>query len=101
MSTTNKPGNRETVTHNAIMAVINEGQVRMAGIEEQLTAIAEKLEVLPEMQRDIAETKEIVEAWAAIKTMGKFVKWTGSILAALAGIFAAMKIAAMQMMGRF
>ncbi len=55
--------------------------------------IREMLKPLPEMQADIAKTREIVEAWAAVKTMGKFLKWFSGLLAALVAIFAAFKVA--------
>ena len=71
-----------------------QGSERFMSIETKLESIVEALEPLPEMkanitqmQQDIAATKELVEAWNAVKTGGKFVTWLGAITAALAAIW--------------
>lgn len=58
-----------------------------------LQDISAALSVLPEMQADIASTKEIVEAWGAVKIAGKFIKWSSGIIAAIAIILVAGKAA--------
>lgn len=44
-----------------------------------------------EIQKDVAETRDIVKAWEAVKTGGKFVKWFGALAAAVVAIIAAVK----------
>lgn len=63
-------------------------------IERKLESIVEALEPMPQMrsditqmQKDVAATKELVEAWNAVKTGGKFVTWLGAIAAALAALW--------------
>ena len=56
-----------------------------------LKDISESLSVLPAMQEDISSTKEIVEAWGAVKVAGKFLKWISGIVMAVAVIFLAGK----------
>ncbi|MBC2668763.1 hypothetical protein ACFOON_15150 [Novosphingobium piscinae] len=101
----------EKPTHAQIYEALGKLDVRMAQTDERLDAgsnrfveikkaldeIAEAVKPIPQMQADIAATKEIVEAWGAIKTFGKFIKWFGGIIVALtaigASIFAALKFA--------
>lgn len=64
-----------------------QGSERFMSIEKKLESIVEALEPLPQMQKDIAATKELVEAWNAVKTGGKFVTWLGAIAAALAALW--------------
>ena len=83
-------------THETIMAAIADGKLETDArlkrgethfqeIFEAITRIEEAVKPIPQMQADIRDTKEIVEAWTAVKTMGKFLKWFSGILAA-AGI---------------
>lgn len=71
-----------------------QGSERFMSIERKLESIVEALEPLPQMrtdmaqmQKDISATKELVEAWNAVKTGGKFVTWLGAIAAALAAVW--------------
>lgn len=68
---------------------LNAGSDRFVEIQKSLEQIAEAVKPIPQMQADIAATKEIVEAWGAIKTFGRFIKWAGGIIAGLAVIGAA------------
>ena len=52
------------------------------------------------MRDDVNKTKDIVEAWNAMKTGGRFLKWLGGVVAALTAIVAAAKLGAAQFMGR-
>lgn len=67
---------------------------RFTAIESALLEIRDALKPLPDMQKDITSTKEIVEAWAAVKTMGKFLKWFGTCMAGLSAIWIAIKVGA-------
>lgn len=49
---------------------------------------------LTAIESKVDETKEIVEAWGAAKAVGKFVKWTGAIAAAVVAIMLFVKHAA-------
>lgn len=40
----------------------------------------------------VNETKDIVQAWEAVKVGGKFIKWLGSIATALAALWLIMKV---------
>lgn len=80
-------------THESLARRLDAGGARFSEIDTTLHEIRELLKPLPEMQADIAKTREIVEAWAAVKTMGKFLKWFSGLLAALVAIFAAFKVA--------
>lgn len=58
--------------------------------DAQFREIGQKLDCLiastGKMQAEITATKEIVEAWSAVKTAGKFIKWFGAICAAVVAI---------------
>jgi hypothetical protein len=82
-------------THADLAAQLAEGGRRFAMIEKRLTEIADKLEPLPQMQADIAATKDIVEAWSAFKTFGKFIKWLSGLVVACGALWAAIKFMAM------
>jgi hypothetical protein len=69
---------------------------RMGQIEEKLDQIASAVDglaktvahhglVIDEAKQIAAETREMVEAWRTAKGVGKFLKWGGGILAAVAG----------------
>lgn len=80
---------------------LTRGDERFAAIEDKLDRLIEAVSSIPAIQADLAavkkdaaETKEIVEAWSAVKTMGKFLKWASGIVAALAAIGAAIKVSA-------
>lgn len=68
---------------------LERGEARFRMIDKKLDTLIASVEAL---QKDVAETKEIVEAWSAVKTIGKFVKWAGGILAACVAIGVAVKL---------
>lgn len=80
------------VSHDELARRLDMGTKRFDDIEQTLMAIMEQTSAIPKMQEDIAETREMVEAWAAVKTAGRFLKWLAGIIAALAAIIAAAKI---------
>lgn len=78
-------------SHQEILNSLERGQAKFVEIEKQLEAIVEALKPLPQMQADIAETKDLVAAFQAVKTVGKFIKWAGGIVTALGAIVLAIK----------
>ena len=66
---------------------LRKGDARFESMEGQLKAIAAAVSGVPEMQADVAATREIVEAWNTAKNLGRFLKWIGPILAAIAGAY--------------
>lgn len=88
-----------------VSARLARGEERFAHIEEKLDRLLAAVSSIPEIQADLAEvkgdtakTKEIVEAWAAVKNVGRFMKWTAGIVTAigviLTGIVITIKLAA-------
>lgn len=84
----------EAVTHEEIKRDLIDGGRRFDTIEATLRDILEKLRSLPEMQKDIAETREIVEAWDTAKNVARFIKWMAGIAAAVGVLWAIAKAAA-------
>lgn len=91
----------DTPSHADIMRQLQNGAERFTKLETLLSTVIEKVEPIPQMQADIAEakkdiaaTKEIVEAWGAIKTVGRFVKWASGVLAGCLALLAIMKAVA-------
>lgn len=89
----------DTPSHADIMRQLQNGAERFTKLETLLSTVIEKVEPIPQMQADIAEakkdiaaTKEIVEAWSAVKTVGKFLKWASGIIAAVTAIGVAIKV---------
>ena len=80
------------VSHEAIMEELRRGAARFVSIEKQLADIADAVKPIPRMQADIAETRELVEAWGAVKLAGKFVKWASGLLGGIAVVWAAIKV---------
>jgi outer membrane murein-binding lipoprotein Lpp len=71
-------------------------------LQEQVARMDEKLDQLIDAVRrlshdverlteDVAATKEIVTAWSAVKTWGKFVTWIAGILGGLFFLWSAWK----------
>lgn len=76
---------------NPINDLSDGGRRQFAAINKQLAAIVKQLEPLPQMQKDISATKEIVEAWNAIKVGGKFIRWIAPIAAPILAFWIWMK----------
>lgn len=72
-----------------IQARLDKGDERFRMIDEKLDKLIASVDAL---KTDVAETKEIVEAWSAVKTWGRFIKWTGGIVAAFVAIGVAVKV---------
>lgn len=93
------------MTNEEIMDRFDEGNRHFAEIRGQLADVLKALESLPQMKLDIEDAKkdsekvkDLVEAWNAAKTGGKFVKWVAPIIGGLIGGWAALKTG---MMGFF
>ena len=83
-----------SVSHEDIREDLLAGGRRFDAIEATLKDIAETLKPLPAMQKDIAATKEIVEAWSTAKNLARFIKWAAGIAAAITGLFVVIKAGA-------
>lgn len=66
-------------------------------VEKKVDDVAAKVETVSE---DVGKTKDIVEAWNAVKTGGKFLKWLGGIVAAVTAIIIAVKAGAAHLWGK-
>lgn len=55
---------------------------------------------LVQVEKDVAETKDLVEAWGAVKTAGKFIKWLGSIATGLVAFYLLAKAGLQHMVGK-
>lgn len=84
-----------------VAARLARGEERFRTIEGKLDRLLDAVACIPDMQSDLADvkedaakTKEIVEAWSAVKTMGKFLKWSAGIIGAVSAIIVALKISA-------
>lgn len=86
------------MTQKEIMERLADGSRQFAQIEEQMGEVLSALKVLPEMQADIARAKadsatvkDIVEAWNAVKTGGRFIRWLVPIIGGFGAAWAALK----------
>lgn len=86
------------MTNEEIMDRFDEGSRHFAEIRGQLADVLKALEPLPQMKLDIEDVKkdsekvkDLVEAWNAVKTGGKFIKWVAPIIGSIVGGWAALK----------
>lgn len=82
------------LSHDDLAARLDAGNQRFAAIDGKLSEIADLLKPLPQMQTDIAATKDIVEAWSTAKNVARFIKWASGIVAAFGILWVAVKAAA-------
>ena len=94
------------MTDEEILKRFDDGSKRFDHIDEQLGIIMAALTDLPKMKEDIeaaqkdsATVKDLVEAWSAVKTGGKFVKWVGPIIGGFFAGWAAIKFQIASMLG--
>lgn len=52
-----------------------------------------------DLTKEVSETREIVEAWGAVKTAGKFIKWLGVVFGSLTAIAVGVKLGIAHMFG--
>lgn len=95
------------MTNEEISARFDEGSRQFEEIRGQLAQISEALKPIPEMRSDIetakndsATVKEIVQAWNAVKTGGKFVRWVAPIVVSIGAAWAAVKMGIVHILGR-
>jgi hypothetical protein len=74
-----------SVTHEDIDMRLANGEQRFSKIEEGLAKLLTAVEPIPRMAEQISETRELVEAWQAVKIGGKFLKWAAGTIAVVAG----------------
>lgn len=60
----------------------------MSRMEQKIDALIASVDAL---KAEVAETREIVEAWKSVKLWGEFVKWAAGIITAACVMFAAWK----------
>jgi hypothetical protein len=94
------------MTDEEILKRFDDGSKRFDHIDEQLQTIMSALSALPQMKEDIEQAKkdsetvkDLVEAWSAVKTGGKFVKWFGPIIGGFFAGWAAIKFQIASMLG--
>lgn len=83
-----------TVTHEQLAERLDRGDMRFQAIEKRLAALEDQTGCLPKMQQDVSATREIVEALSAVKTVARFIKWSASLAAALAALWAIVRASA-------
>lgn len=64
-----------------------------AFIAEMRGAMLHQARAIEKVQDNVAETRELVEAWGAVKTVGRFVKWSGGLLAGIVASWVLIKAA--------
>lgn len=69
----------------------------MATMTDEMRALQMKVGGLEDK---VKETKDIVEAWGAVKTMGKFIKWLGALVAAVTAVAIGVKLGVQHMFGK-
>lgn len=79
------------LTHQDIADRLAEGERRFSMIEEKLDALLVAVRPIPEMQADIAKTKELVEFEETVANGAKYLKWIASVVAAIMAIVIAFK----------
>lgn len=71
---------------------------RLERDDERFSALDEKLVALladvRAVKGDTSTTKEMVNAWTTVKTMGLFLRWAAGIAAAITGLFVVIKAGA-------
>lgn len=76
------------MTNEEIKQRLADGQVQFRQINETLQEMNDSL---ASMKSDMHTTKEIVEAWNAVKTGGKFIRWAVPIVAGIGSFWLALK----------
>lgn len=87
------------MTNDDIKARLDEGSRQFVELRGMIDDVLEALKPIPQMQTDIAlakedsaATKEIVDAWNAVKTGGKFVRWAAPLLGGAGMMWGAIKL---------
>lgn len=72
----------------------------LKSFEEVKGSVSEVKQSLAQVEIDVSETKDLVEAWGAVKTAGKFIKWLGSIATGLVAFYLLAKAGLQHMVGK-
>lgn len=75
---------------------LDRGEEHFRAVDTKMTTVLNRLE---DVKSDTTTTKEIVEAWAAVKTAGRFIKWFGGIVGGITAIIVAAKLGFAHMIG--
>lgn len=77
---------------------------RMDSFDQKMTLILEKLVTMEvsmtQVEHDVSKTKEIVEAWSAVKTIGKFAKWVATLGGSIVTGYVLIKTGFLYMIGK-
>lgn len=76
---------------------MNQFDSKLDEILEEFRGIKQSL---VQVEKDVQSTKDIVEAWGAVKTAGKFAKWLGSIATGLVAAYLLLKATLQFMVGK-
>lgn len=71
----------QQVTHEQLGERLDQGDQRFANIERKLDDLA----------KDVSATRDLLEAMAAVKSVARFIKWSGGIAAAIVAFWALAK----------
>ena len=66
-------------------------EITHAEIAEMVTRIEHKVETLTEQ---VSQTREMVEAWQAVKTGGRAITWLAKVMAGIVAVIAIIKVSA-------
>jgi len=73
----------ENPTHKDINNRLRRGEMRFSHIEDKLDLLLAAVSLIPQMQADIAKTKELVEFADTVAHGAKYLKWLAGVAAAL------------------
>lgn len=101
---------QRSVTDEDIQARLASGQQRFAHVEDVLFEVKHALEqvikgqdelreTIRPISDDIAQIKDMVGAWKAIGSAGRFAKWLGGIATGLVALWIVMKAGAKALVG--
>lgn len=74
----------------------NTQQETLATLTDEVIALKKMVSVV---QQDVSATKELVEAWAAVKTVGRFIKWASGIATGFAALWLLARVGLVHMIG--
>lgn len=85
------------MTSEEIRQKFDEGSRQFKELREMIEALSKDMH---EAKQASEKTKELVEAWTAIKTGGKFLRWIAGVIASIIAIWAAAKLGFTNWMGK-
>lgn len=81
----------EQPTHKDINDRLRRGEMRFSHIDDKLDLLLAAVSPIPQMQADIAKTKELVEFADTVAHGAKYLKWLAGVAAALLALGAFIK----------